>query len=211
MTLDHLLLAGPDLTVLAQLVEERTGLRAQRGGRHLGHGTHNALLGLGEGRYLELLAPDPGQDGGGFSDMIAHLASPALHTWCARAGVADDVARRVKAAGATPRRVPMQRQRADGVRLAWELVFVDAHDYGPLVPFFIDWQGAPHPAAQLPAGLELHAVTLEHPDAEGLGALLARLGGLPTGVRLQQGERAAISADVHHAGGRWQLAGPVAT
>ncbi len=208
MTLDHLLLAGPDLTALVRLVEERTGLRAQRGGRHLGHGTHNALLGLGEGCYLELLAPDPTQDGGGFRDMVAHLEGPALYTWCARAGTAADVARRARAAGATPRRLPMQRQRADGSTLAWELVFVDAHAYGSLVPFFIDWQGAPHPAAQLPAGLELDAVTLEHPDAEGLGALLARLGGLPPGVRLQQGARAAIRAEVRHAGGRWQLAGP---
>lgn len=211
MTLDHLLLAGPNLTVLAQLVEERTGLRAHPGGRHLGHGTHNALLGLGEGCYLELLAPDPSQDGGGFRDTIAHLAAPALHTWCARGGTADEVARRVRAAGVTPRRVPMQRRRADGGTLAWELVFVDAHAYGPLVPFFIDWQGTPHPAAQLPAVLELDAVMLEHPDPDGFGALLARLGGLPSCVRLQQGARAAISAELRHAGGRWRLAGPEAT
>jgi SAM-dependent methyltransferase len=102
MTLDHLILAGPELEPLEALVRERTGVVPVRGGRHLGHGTHNALVGLGAGHYLELLAVDPAQGGGPFAATIAHLRSPALHTWCALAGDAATVAERARALGLTP-------------------------------------------------------------------------------------------------------------
>jgi hypothetical protein len=186
--IDHLILAGPDLAALVDGVAASTGVRAVPGGRHAGQGTHNALLGLGAGRYLELLAPDPEQAGGEFRASIAYLDAPALHTWCARAGDADAVAARVTAAGLAPRRSAMSRRRPDGVTLRWELVFVDGHPYGGLVPFFIDWQGSPHPAAALPAGVVCDALRLAHPDAPGLRTLLAGLGGAPGGARVESGE-----------------------
>ncbi len=210
MTLDHLVLAGPELEALEALVRERTGVTPVRGGRHLGHGTHNALAGLGEGRYLELLAPDPAQGGGPFAATIAHLRAPALHTWCALAGDAASIAEQVRSVGLTPRRERMQRRRPDRSMLVWEIVFVDGHPYGPLLPFFIDWRGSKHPARSLPRGLTLSSLVLTHPDAEGLTDLLSRLGGVPEPVRVERGATAGIAAALRHEGGTWTLDGPPA-
>lgn len=208
MTLDHIILAGPELEALEALVRERTGVTPVRGGRHLGHGTQNALVGLGAGHYLELLAVDPAQGGGPFAATIAHLRAPALHTWCALAGSAASVAERARALGLTPRRERMQRRRPDRSMLVWELVFLDGHPYGPLVPFFIDWQKSKHPAAALPRGVTLSSLVLTHPDADGLSDLLARLGGVPEPVRVEQGAAAGSAAELRHGGGTWTLEGP---
>jgi hypothetical protein len=208
VTLDHLIVAGPDLAALVMALRQHTGVAAAPGGRHLGHGTHNALAGLGEGRYLELLAPDPDQAGGTFAAALAGYRAPTLHTWCARAGEAAAVAERVRAAGCVPRRLAMQRRRPDGSVLAWELVFVDGHPFADLVPFFIDWLGTPHPSASLAGGLRVRALTLAHPDADGLVGLLRRLGGLPAPVDVVAAPHPARHATLVCGSRRWRVVGP---
>ena len=184
LALDHAILAGPALLDLTDAFEARTGVPATPGGRHAGQGTRNALVGLGPGRYLELLAPDPEAEDGPFRASIAYLDAPALHTWCVRGGDADAYEARVRVAGLAPRRIAMARTRPDGVRLSWQLVFVDGHAFGGLVPFFIDWGASAHPSEALGAPLAFRSLTLEHPDAARLAALLAALGGVPDGVRV---------------------------
>src|SRR4051812_37960102 len=57
--LDHLVVAARTLDEGAAWVEERLGVRPLPGGAHALMGTHNALLSLGPGMFLEVLAIDP--------------------------------------------------------------------------------------------------------------------------------------------------------
>ena len=53
--IDHLIYACPDLDGGVGLIETRFGVRARPGGKHVGLGTHNALLSLGK-RKVRLVA-----------------------------------------------------------------------------------------------------------------------------------------------------------
>jgi hypothetical protein len=58
-SLDHLVIAARTLDEGAAYVRARLGVEMQPGGRHPTMGTHNRLLSLGAGVYLEVMAVDP--------------------------------------------------------------------------------------------------------------------------------------------------------
>ncbi|HLR56067.1 MAG TPA: VOC family protein, partial [Actinomycetales bacterium] len=60
--IDHIILASANLQSLTQEVKATARVEPAIGGRLLGQGVKNNLLGLGEGQYLELLGPDPEQE-----------------------------------------------------------------------------------------------------------------------------------------------------
>src|ERR1700733_1973535 len=78
---DHILLGARDLDVGIRWVEERTGVRAKFGGNHPGAGTCNALLSLGTGHYLEIIAPDPAQANAPDVRKLRDLSSPKIIQW----------------------------------------------------------------------------------------------------------------------------------
>ena len=101
---DHLVLGADTLEAGAAYIQHRLGVAPAPGGRHEGHGTHNMLLGLGPGRYLEVIAADPSQGGSapprlfglddpGVRTMLA--AGPRLVGWVARTVALDAVAARL--------------------------------------------------------------------------------------------------------------------
>lgn len=57
--LDHLVVAARSLDEGAQYVADTLGATPVAGGRHPGMRTHNRLLGLWGGIYLEIIAPEP--------------------------------------------------------------------------------------------------------------------------------------------------------
>ncbi len=192
--IDHLLFAGPDLPTLTRQLEQLSGVAPTSGGRHEGFGTHNALLGLAGGRYLELMAPDPASPTGAFAAAIAYLDGPALHTYCARVSDLGALCARARAAGLETTEAPGSRVRPDGSLLEWTLAFVTGHPYGGHFPFFIDWRGSAHPSAALSAELRLDALWLEHPDAKGLTKLLREVAGFGRDAGGERGELRPLTA-----------------
>ena len=81
--LDHFIVGCRELERGIDLVEKQTGVRAVFGGVHPGRGTQNALLSLGERRYLEIMAPDPAQDVEPQIANLRQLQEPRIVGWAA--------------------------------------------------------------------------------------------------------------------------------
>jgi hypothetical protein len=167
--LDHILLGVDDLDRGITWLEERTGVRAEFGGVHPGRGTRNALLALGPGRYLEILAPDPQQPALAWFNEIYRLPEPRLLTWAAHTRDLPALARHAAAAGfSTDGPHAGSRLRPDGKALSWQLLRL-RDNRGGLLPFFIEWSRASlHPSADAPVGCRLVSFQLESPHAQEL-------------------------------------------
>ena len=160
LSVDHLVLAAPDLDAAVLAVESALGVELEAGGAHPGLGTRNRLLGLGSGAYLEVIAPDPEQPEPSAPRPfgIDALEAPTLVTWALRVEGADTPA------GYESFRA-MSRRRPDGSVLSWRLAFPAEGSLvpGPVqpVPFLIDW-GPVDSGAGVPPGAALpEAVTIE--------------------------------------------------
>jgi hypothetical protein len=175
--IDHLVYAVPSLPAAVTEVAERLGVRAQAGGKHIGLGTHNALLALGPQTYLEIIAPDPEQPEPPAPrpfglDSVGH---GGLVRW---AVACDDINAAVAAArgrGYDPGDVvDGQRTGPTGTVLRWRMTISETAD--GLAPFLISWGDTEHPARSAPRGLTLETFHIEHPDPASLVPLLAALG-----------------------------------
>ena len=169
---DHILLGAPDLDVGIRWVEERTGVRAKFGGNHPGAGTRNALLSLGKGHYLEIIAPDPAQANVPDVRGLRELSSPRIIKWAIHTENIAAAKSMVEAAGIkTVGPQPGSRQRPDGKLLRWQTLGIEQNT--PLVPFFIQWEaGSPHPSSDSPPIGTARSLHFETPQADELRRIL---------------------------------------
>jgi Glyoxalase-like domain len=175
--MDHLVFGVPDLEQGIDLVERRTGVRAEFGGKHPGRGTHNALLSFGNRQYLEIIAIDPEQPSTAevMFAGLRELKEPRFVSWAVAVPDVGEIARRAKAAGiATVGPLDGSRRQADGSMLEWTTLRLASEL--ELAPFFIAWGKTTHPSETTPEGCRLLSFTIEHPKAEELRKLLAALG-----------------------------------
>jgi catechol 2,3-dioxygenase-like lactoylglutathione lyase family enzyme len=192
--LDHILLGSPDLQGGIDFVEKQTGVRAAFGGVHPGRGTQNALLSLGERRYLEIIAPDPAQPGvkNPLASNLYSLREPRLVGWAAHPGNVAAFAEKLRAAGIQfEGPTPGSRKRPDGQLLKWQTVMLADTGSG-LLPFFIEWsQDSVHPSVDAPKGCALLSFAAEASDPEKFAARLKTLG---LDLEVKQGQQTRLRA-----------------
>lgn len=173
---DHLVYATPDLDGSVAQVEALFGVRASPGGKHMGLGTHNALIALGPDFYLEIIGPDPSQPRPERPRPfgIDTLPMARLVIWAVKAPDIEERVANARAAGYDPGNiVPLSRDTAQGVHLSWRLTMSATPTWG-LVPFLIDWGHTASPALAATQGCRLVALRGEHPNpAEAAASLRA--------------------------------------
>jgi hypothetical protein len=175
---DHLVLAARDLDRGAAWLQDRLGVTLAQGGRHARMDTHNRLLHLGEGFYLELIAidpqaPPPGRPRWFALDRQESLPAdrPRLIHWVARSG---DIVRDAAVSTEDPGDI-LSMERGD---YRWRItVPPDGHLPGDgLVPTLIQWDVPFHPASRLPdCGCRLMKLEGFHPQPARIRTALAAL------------------------------------
>jgi len=177
--IDHIVLGARTLEEGAAFVAQHLGVKPKPGGRHEGFGTHNMLLGLGRGCYLEVIAPDPEQpepahprpfdlDDPGL--RMALEAEPRLIAWVARTPVLDAMVARLGPRGGEVRSM----SRGD---LSWRMAFPpQRQDMDNLIPALIQWQGEGASSRLPDSHVRLTLLEAEHPEVDTVKAALAERG-----------------------------------
>lgn len=199
--IDHLLLGVPELGVGIQWIRDEFGIAAGEGGRHLGVGTHNALVALGGRTYLEVIAPDPEQlvPQAALPYGLGSLSAPRLINWAVRVPDMDAWAAKLYELGIPTQLRARDRVNPDGRRLAWRTAampattIVNGVNLTGLMPFAIDWQDTAHPSETAPEGIVLESLSLCHPQVQVVQAAAAALE-LP--VLVEQAAEPCLKAQV---------------
>ena len=205
LVVDHLVWCVPSVAEGIEMFEALTGVRPCIGGQHLGLGTHNALLSLGDGVYLEILAVDPAQDTQEARWIgIDCPTKPCLATYCVQrsdGGTLDDVATSAATKGYDVGSIKdYSRENTEGKTLRWRLA-ADHHTKGyeqlpcrGLVPFIVDWSVNPltHPSAISPKGCRLAELRAYHPNPEELRKVLDALN--VKGITVEAGDTERLEA-----------------
>lgn len=172
LELDHVAVAGSVLEDAVEAVEAALGVAMQPGGQHDVFFTHNRLLGLDDGLYLEAIAVDPDApkpDRPRWFDLDRFEGPPRLTNWICRS---DDLEAELSGLpeGAGQ---PVSLKRG---ALRWRMAVPDTGilPFSNMFPALIEWQTDLHPARALQAsGCALRRLVVAHPDATELEAALA--------------------------------------
>ncbi|MBT8241497.1 MAG: VOC family protein [Acidimicrobiia bacterium] len=202
--LDHVVIGGTDLGLLVAWWKRETGLDPARGGAHEGFGTHNALIGMDDTSYVELIAHDPGQPNPGRPRPFGlDELEPNSVQLCTLVLAVDDIAAatdEVRAAGLDPGPVTaMRRMRRDGVELKWQLAIPPHAATAGILPALIQWgPGTPHPGLSLEHHVRIEEIVLGHTDHQNLQAALTAIG---SDLQVSEASEPVLAARFSVAGG----------
>lgn len=174
MVLDHIVVAAESLSEGRDFVETLLGVSMQSGGRHELMGTHNLLLGLCDGLYLEVISINPDAPApmlNRWFGLDEFCGEPRLINWVAQS---DDLHSDIATIfGSTAS--PKQLKRGD---LNWEMSVLDEGQtpFDGLAPMMLDWGNGPKASERLePSGCRVSEVILQHPDISGLSERVSGL------------------------------------
>ncbi len=171
MKLDHIAISGETRDAAAAHVQATLGMALRPGGAHRYFGTHNHLLGLAEGLYLEAISIDPAARVPAYPRWFGlddFAGAPRLTTWICRTQDLSTLVRDLPEAGEI-----VALERGD---LKWRMaVPPDGHlPFDGCFPALIQWDSPTPPGETLPSsGCTLESLTVAHPEADRLHQRLA--------------------------------------
>lgn len=174
--IDHIVVTAPTLESGVEYVQGILGVTPAGGGEHASMGTHNRVLKLGAGTYLEVIAvnpsaPAPNRPRWFELDEEETNVAPRLATWVVR--TSDIQAALAASPVVSGYATPMSRGEYN-----WTIT-IPRNGSLPLqgvAPTMIQWKDA-HPAAAMPeTGCSLVRLEGFHPRASKVRALLAAIG-----------------------------------
>lgn len=190
MELDHLAVAGETLEEACHHVQEALGIVLGPGGEHARYGTHNRLIGLEEGLYLEAIAIDPGQspqEQPRWFNLDQFKGPARLSNWILRS--ANFEVEKSLLPPHAQRHVQMRRGA-----LSW-LMTVPQDGLLPFdncFPAILQWQSPPPAASLEQSGCSLSRLVISHPEAAALQAALDRVINDPR-LKTEQGPPALMA------------------
>lgn len=173
LSLDHLAVLGTTLPEAVAHCETAFDTALLPGGQHAAFATHNQLLGLEDGLYLEAIAIDPQAPNPGrprWFGLDAFDGPARLNKWICRVPDMEAALQALPEAG-----TPVRLTRGD---LAWTMA-VPADGQLPfdgMFPALIQWHSPKPPGDQMMGeGRHLTTLTIQHPQAKALQDRLSPL------------------------------------
>lgn len=177
--IDHIVYCVLDLDTAIDHIEKLFGIRPEIGGRHLAYGTKNALLNLGQGTYLEILARDSTYKDSGVNRWmgIDLIDTDMITRWAIKSECLDrDAALLKKYSPQLSKIVEGKRIVQGGQTLSWYMTLPSSVPEVEIIPFLTDWSKSPlHPTDRLKDGCELMHIELLHPKPEDILSLIEEL------------------------------------
>jgi len=183
---DHLVVAIRSLDEGVASFQKLTGVKPGIGGRHPGRGTENALVSLGDGRYLEIIAPQKDATLRPGDEMMRGLTDLTIVGWAVSVTDMETLSQRLSAVPVAPGAIQSgSRVTTDGHTLEWATLDITQPQIAT-APFFIRWSPTTtHPSKTSPGGCALTALEVSDPQGATLERALSALG--VEGVSLTSG------------------------
>jgi hypothetical protein len=171
--IDHFIIAINNLDQGIQDFAVLTGVTPTKGGEHPGRNTQNALVSLGSGRYLEILAPAASAAN---PDAVIPFPKLTLGGWALHGNLEAQLAGLQAAGFAIVGPTPGSRRKPDGALLEWRTGGAQAAGLS-LAPFLIEWSAkTPHPSTTSPAGCTLDNLVIRESDPANLEKFFRAVG-----------------------------------
>ena len=175
--LDHIVVGALTLGQGVNYVRNILGSEPYGGGKHLGQGTHNKIMRLGDDLYLEVIAPDPDSNTKPKWFSLADDAvleslekSPRLIAYVARTGDLETLLKETQ--------YPLEAKPAQRDALRWSFGFSKDGNLlaDGLLPYVMQWQ-SDHPAWTMKdSGCQLVRLQGFHPEPAHIQQTLQGLG-----------------------------------
>jgi glyoxalase-like protein len=187
LRIDHVIVGVADLDRGMDQFQQLTGVRPVIGGDSPGRGSRNALVSLGTGRYLELLAPRSDASPSADIDVLRGLKDLTPLRWVVSTSQPEVTVRHLRQFGyRISDALPGSRVKPDGTRLSWVRFRITKPELEQ-APVLINWESLSlHPSIDSPAGCDLSNLTLVVSSQDPYQGLLQVLA---VGVGIRNGDR----------------------